>query len=206
MDWIALANRSHINRGLQPSALSEDTQSRAIDHLVCWGLLSFPGYRSSSAKTGMNWVVVVQSLSCVQLFATPWTAACQAPLSSTIPWSLLEFMFTESVMLSNHLILCHPFLLLVVGLKTQPSVIQWEKGLVSQRCEHQLALIQTLGSAGCGACLAPRPGNASTWLAKSLRIKSTWLQLSPPSLVQLPLLLWETRCAPQGAMGRHRES
>ena len=112
MDWIALANRSHIKRGLQPSALSEDTQSRAIDHLVCQGLLSFPGYRSSSAKTGMNWVIVVQSLSYVQLFVTPWTAACQAPLSSTIPWSLLKFMFTESVMLSNHLILFQLLLLL----------------------------------------------------------------------------------------------
>ena len=109
-------------------------------------------------------------------------------------------------MLSNHLILCHPFLLLVFGLKMQSSVILWEKGTVSQRYEDQLALIQTLGSAGCGGCLAPRLGNASTWLAKSLRIKSTRLQLPPPSLVQLPLLLWETGCAPRGAMGRHRES
>ena len=51
--------------------------------------------------------MVVQSLSCVQFFVTPWTAACQAPLSSTICWSLLKFMFIELVMLSNHLILCH---------------------------------------------------------------------------------------------------
>ena len=49
-----------------------------------------------------------QSLSCVQLFATLWTAACQTSLSSTISWSLLKFMSIESVMLSNHLILCHP--------------------------------------------------------------------------------------------------
>ena len=53
--------------------------------------------------------VVVQSLSHVWLFAAPWTAACQAPLSSTISWSLLKFMSIESVMLSNHLILCCPF-------------------------------------------------------------------------------------------------
>ena len=46
------------------------------------------------------------------LFATPWTAAHQAPLSFTISQSLLKFMSTESVMLSNHLILCHPLLLL----------------------------------------------------------------------------------------------
>ena len=41
--------------------------------------------------------------------ATPWTAACQAPLSSTISWSLLKFLFIESVMLSNHFMLCFPF-------------------------------------------------------------------------------------------------
>ena len=55
-------------------------------------------------------------LSYVQLFVTPWTVACQAPLSSTISWNLLKFMFIESVMLSNHLlpltIPCRPLLLL----------------------------------------------------------------------------------------------
>ena len=56
--------------------------------------------------------VVVQSLSHVQLFATPWTPAHQAPLSSTISQSLLRFMSIESVMLSNHLTLCRPLLLL----------------------------------------------------------------------------------------------
>ena len=44
--------------------------------------------------------------------ATPWTAACQAPLSSTISWSLLKFLSNESVMLDNYLILSLPFLLL----------------------------------------------------------------------------------------------
>ena len=52
------------------------------------------------------------SLSLVWLFATPWTAACQASLSFTISWSLLKLMSIESVMPSNHLILCHPFLFL----------------------------------------------------------------------------------------------
>ena len=54
----------------------------------------------------------VQLLGCVWLFATPWTAACQAPLSSTIAWSWLRFMSVESVMLSNHLIPGCPLLLL----------------------------------------------------------------------------------------------
>ena len=48
----------------------------------------------------------------VRLFSTPWTAACQASLSFTISQSLLKLMSIESVMLSNHLILCHPLLLL----------------------------------------------------------------------------------------------
>ena len=54
----------------------------------------------------------VQSLSHVRLFATPWTAACQASLLITNSWSLLKFMSVESVMPSNHLILCCPLLLL----------------------------------------------------------------------------------------------
>ena len=54
----------------------------------------------------------VQSLSCVQFFATPWTAACQAFLSIINSWSLLKLMSIESLMPSNHLILCRPLLLL----------------------------------------------------------------------------------------------
>ena len=54
----------------------------------------------------------VQLLSCVRLFATPWTAARQASLSITNSQSLLKLMSIESVMPSSHLILCHPLLLL----------------------------------------------------------------------------------------------
>ena len=54
----------------------------------------------------------VQLLSRVWLFVTPWTAACQASLSITNSWSLLTLMSIESVMPSNHLILCRPLLLL----------------------------------------------------------------------------------------------
>ena len=56
-------------------------------------------------------VVVFQSLNHVQLFVTPWTAAHQAPLSSSISQSLLKFMSIKSVMQSNHLILYHSLLL-----------------------------------------------------------------------------------------------
>ena len=60
----------------------------------------------------MLWLVVVQSLSHVWPFAIPWTAARQASLSFIISWSLLKFISIESVMPPNHLILCHPLLLL----------------------------------------------------------------------------------------------
>ena len=52
----------------------------------------------------------VQSLSCVWLFATPWTAACQASLFTNNAWSLLKLMSMELVMPSNHLILCYHLL------------------------------------------------------------------------------------------------
>ena len=112
--------------------------------------------------------VVVQALSCVQLFATPWTAAHQASLSFTISWSLLRLMSIESVMPSNHLILCCPLLLMPSVL---PSIrlfsnesalhIRWPKywnfsirtsneysGLISFRMDwfHRLAVQGTLKS------------------------------------------------------------
>ena len=58
-----------------------------------------------------GYLAVVQLLSCVQLFATPWTAACQLCLSSTVFWILFKLMSVESGMPSNHLILCRPLLL-----------------------------------------------------------------------------------------------
>ena len=61
-------------------------------------------------KLCMN-VFADQSLSQVQLFVTPWTAALQASLSITNSWSLFKLMSIVSVMPSNHLILCHPLLL-----------------------------------------------------------------------------------------------
>ena len=54
----------------------------------------------------------VQSFNRVRLFGTPWTAARQASLPITNSWSLLKLMFIKLVMPSNHLIVCHPLLLL----------------------------------------------------------------------------------------------
>ena len=71
-----------------------------------WNLVPWPGIEPEAPA------FVVQSLSWVQLFATLWTAACQASLYFTISQSLLKLMSIESVMPTNHLILCHPLLLL----------------------------------------------------------------------------------------------
>ena len=70
--------------------------------------------------------VVVHSLSYAQLFATPWTVACQGPLSFNISQSLLRFMPIESIMLSNHLILYHLLQLLP---SVFPSVRVFSNGL-----------------------------------------------------------------------------
>ena len=69
----------------------------------------FP-YLSPFAPTAL--VVLVEALSCVWLFVTPWTAARQASLSSTVSWGLLKILSIESVMPANHLIFCCPLLLL----------------------------------------------------------------------------------------------
>ena len=63
-------------------------------------------------KCTMEFLNTVQSLSRVQLFVTPWSAACQDSLSIPNSQSLPKLMFIELVMPSNHLILCRPFLLL----------------------------------------------------------------------------------------------
>ena len=56
--------------------------------------------------------LLFSQLSFVRLYVTPWTTACQASLSVTNSWSLLKLMSIESVMPSDHLILCRPLLLL----------------------------------------------------------------------------------------------
>ena len=65
-----------------------------------------------AAVTSYHRLVLVQSLGHVCLFATPWTTALRASLSFTISQSLLRLMSIESGMLSNHLIFCHPLILL----------------------------------------------------------------------------------------------
>ena len=69
-------------------------------------------HKQHACWAGWHGSLVVQLLSHVRLLVSPWSAARQATLSFTISWSLLILMTIESVMPSNHLILCRPLLLL----------------------------------------------------------------------------------------------
>ena len=94
---------------LVPHHLSEFAQV----HVHCIGDAIQPSHPlvPPRVKTG-DGRYLVQSLSRLRLFATPWTAARQASLSITSSWSLFIIMSIEPVIPSNHLILCHPLLLL----------------------------------------------------------------------------------------------
>ena len=77
--------------------------------------------------------VVVQSLSWVRFFETPWTTGCQASLSFIISWSLLKLMSIELVMQSNHLILCCSLLLMpsvfpsIRVFSSESAFLKWPK-------------------------------------------------------------------------------
>ena len=86
---------------------SSETDPRLLDNLG--GFFFSPWFFIFMIHFGFS---SVQSFSCIQLFVTPWTAAHQASLSLTKSWSLPKLMSIESVMPSNHLILCHPLLFL----------------------------------------------------------------------------------------------
>ena len=78
-------------------------------------------------------LLCVQFSSVTQLCPTLWTAACQASLSITNSWSLFKLMCIKLVMPSNHLILCHPLLLLAFNLSQHWGIFQWFSSL------HQVA-------------------------------------------------------------------
>ena len=95
-------------------------------------------YRAKEKEENPFSLSSVQSLSCVQLFATPWTAARQASLPITNSQSLLKLMSIKSVMPSNHLILCHPLSLPASNLSQHQSLFQ---GVSSS---HQVAKVLEL--------------------------------------------------------------
>ena len=97
-----------------------------VAHLFMPLLIQYLEFHISFTKV----VVVVQSLSCVRLFATPWTAAHQASLSFTISRSLLKLLSIELVMPSSHLVLCLPLLLwlsVFPRIRVFSSGIRWPK-------------------------------------------------------------------------------
>ena len=102
------------------------------------------------------YLVVVQLLSCVQLFATPWTTAHQASLSFTLSQSLLRLIPIKSVMASNHLILCRPLLLL-------PSIFPSIRSFPMSR-------LLALGgqSIGASASVSVLPMNSQGWFPLGL--------------------------------------
>ena len=91
----------------------------------------------SERQEGLK-LFVVQSLSHVRLFVTPWTAACQSSLSITSSWSLLKLMSIELMMPSNHLILCH-LLFLLPSMFSSIRVFSTESAL-----RHQVAKVLEL--------------------------------------------------------------
>ena len=100
-------------------------------------------------------VVVVQSLSHVGLFMTPWTAACQASLFFTISQNLLKLMSVEWVMPSNNLVLCHPLLL--------PSIFPSIKVF-----NNKLALHIRCHNTGASALASVLPMNIQGWFPLEL--------------------------------------
>ena len=108
------------------------SKRRGYMYTYGWFMLTFDRKRQNSVKQLS--FSSVQLLSRVRLFATPWTAARQASLSITNSWSPPKPMSTESVMPSNHVILCHPLLLLpsifpIIRVFSNESVlhIMWPK-------------------------------------------------------------------------------
>ena len=96
-----------------------------------------------------NIVVAIHLLSGAGLFVIPWTTARQAPLSSAISWNLLKFVLIESVMLSNHLILCQHLLPLPsIFPSIQVFLLQWVSSLhhVAKVLEFQQQFFQWIFS------------------------------------------------------------
>ena len=92
-----------------------DTWENSYSLIFCvynWDCVIWPHLHSLGLGVSSERTVVVQSLSHVWLFVTPWTAAHQASLTITISQSMPKFMSNESMMPSNHLLLCRPLLLL----------------------------------------------------------------------------------------------
>ena len=135
----------------------------------------------------------VRSLTHVQFFATPWTAACQASLSITNSQSLLKLMSIESVMPSNHLILCHPLLLLPsifpsIRVFSNDSVlhIRWSKFQLQHQSFQWIFRTDVLSQGLVGSPCSPRDSQESSTTPQFKSINSLLLTfLYSPSLTSI---------------------
>ena len=121
---------------------------RGLSYLGSWKPLLTFGSQGLYLRAPFTQCVLSSCLT--WLFATPGTAARQASLSSIISQSLLKLMSTDSVISLNHLILCHPFLLLP---SVFPSIRSW---------------LFTLGGQGIGASAWVLPVNIQGWFPLGL--------------------------------------
>ena len=111
MDQINKSSFCNSSGGEMSAGLAHAEVGGDVESVLCFPPSSWYSWLVDGPLQSLS-CVVVPSLSCVTLSVTPWTAARQASLSFTISWNLLKFICIESVMPSNHLILCRPLLLL----------------------------------------------------------------------------------------------
>ena len=111
LEWVAIA----FSRGSSPPRNQTCTFRTGRWILYLWATREAPS----------AFVAVIQLLSRVRRFVTPWTTACQVSLSFTISWSLLKLMSIDSVMPFNHLILCNLLLLPSIQKTQHQGLFQW---------------------------------------------------------------------------------
>ena len=140
----------------------------------------------TSLYSKLKYVILVQSLSHVQLFASPRTAAHQALLSSTISQSLLKFMFIELVMLYNHLIFCWPHLLLPSIFPSIRVFFQWVGSL--HHCSFSFGISLSNEYSGLISF-------RMNWF-DLLAVQATLKSLLQHRSLKASILWWSAKCGP----------
>ena len=152
----------------KPAWLGQDHNGQ----MVAEGLESLEPVPGSCAACSQKVIVVLQSLSHVQFFATPWTAARQDSLSFTISRNLLKLRSVESVMPSSHLVLCRP-LLFLLSIFSSIRVFSKMVGSTQQIFEWR-SLLSVLPMLGMG-CVPPcKPFSVKLGFADSPGIHRQW--------------------------------
>ena len=148
--------------------------------LCCYEWLCFSQNCSNSFRIHVYFLPFVQSLSCVQLFATSWTAACHISLSFTISQSVLKLMSIKLMMLSNHLILW--YLLLLPSIFPSIRVFSYESALHIRWPKYQTSASASVLSVTHSSVLAWRiPGMGEPGGLPSMRahrVRHNWSDLA----------------------------